>query len=280
MKESLKIYNSAPLPFNGQKRFFIKKFREVLASHISNEGEGWTVIDVFGGSGLLAHNAKRLLPKARVIYNDYENYSERLQHIDDINNLRTILFDLLIDEPRYKKIDNDIRAKIIQVIENFQGYIDIQSLASWLLFSGKQVKNLEELYKHSWYNSVRTKDFLIADDYLTGLEITSKSFVDLMPQFNAEKVLLLLDPPYLHTGQGSYKQGKYFGMVEFLKLINLTKPPYIFFSSTKSELLQFMDYLQEYNPKLWQKIGNFKKISVNSNLNYSIKYEDNMIFKF
>ncbi len=280
MKESLKIYNSAPLPFNGQKRFFIKKFREVLASYITDEGIGWTVVDVFGGSGLLAHNAKRLLPKARVIYNDYENYSERLQHINDINNLRTILFNLLIDETRYKKIDNEVRAKITQAINDFQGYIDIQSLASWLLFSGKQANNLEKLYKCTWYNSVRTKDFDLADDYLTGLEITSQSFVDLMPQFNTEKTLFLLDPPYLHTGQGAYQQGKYFGMVEFLKLINLTKPPYIFFSSTKSELLQFMDYLQQYEHNLWQKIGNFEKFSLKSHLNKNINYQDNMIFKF
>lgn len=62
-----KTYASAPLPFVGQKRNFINHFKKVLNEHIDSDGEGWTIVDVFGGSGLLAHNAKRLLPKARVI---------------------------------------------------------------------------------------------------------------------------------------------------------------------------------------------------------------------
>ena len=32
------------------------------------------VIDLFGGSGLLAHTIKRERPELKVIYNDYDNY--------------------------------------------------------------------------------------------------------------------------------------------------------------------------------------------------------------
>ena len=71
------MFKQAPLPFIGQKRMFLKHFSQILNDH-----------DVFGGSGLLSHTAKQLKPQARVIYNDFDNYSERLQHIPDINQLR------------------------------------------------------------------------------------------------------------------------------------------------------------------------------------------------
>lgn len=57
-----KIYNKAPLPFVGQKRMFLKAFRTVL-DNIPNDGKGWTIVDVFGGSGLLAHTAKHINQK-------------------------------------------------------------------------------------------------------------------------------------------------------------------------------------------------------------------------
>ena len=62
-------YFKASIPFIGQKRFFIRAFSAVLEENILDEGEGWTIVDIFGGSGLLSHTAKRLKPKARVIYN-------------------------------------------------------------------------------------------------------------------------------------------------------------------------------------------------------------------
>lgn len=90
-KNSIK-FKQAPLPFVGQKRMFLKHFEEVLNGNIKNDGEGWTIIDTFGGSGLLSHVAKQLKPKARVIYNDFDGYAERLAHIDDINALRAQLY--------------------------------------------------------------------------------------------------------------------------------------------------------------------------------------------
>ena len=86
------MFKQAPLPFVGQKRMFLKHFEEVLNANITNDGEGWTIIDTFGGSGLLSHVAKQLKPKARVIYNDFDGYAERLTHIDDINALRAQLY--------------------------------------------------------------------------------------------------------------------------------------------------------------------------------------------
>lgn len=46
------MFKQAPLPFVGQKRMFLKHFEEVLNANITNDGDGWTIIDTFGGSGL------------------------------------------------------------------------------------------------------------------------------------------------------------------------------------------------------------------------------------
>lgn len=275
-----KPHSSAPLPFVGQKRNFIKQFRQLLNENITNDGEGWTIIDVFGGSGLLAHNAKRLKPSATVIYNDYDGYSQRLTHIEDTNNLRKLLFEIVKDTPRQKPLTKVQTEQVVSTIDSFNGFIDIHAVATWLLFSGKQITSLNELKKHKMYNTVRLSDYPNTANYLDGLEIVKLSYRDLMPVYQEDKVLFLLDPPYLYTGQGAYKQDKYFAMVDFLHLIALTKPPYIFFSSTKSELLEYLDYLKHYKSEDWKRIGGYKKIAINSHMNYNAKYEDNMIYKF
>ncbi|SSY81034.1 Uncharacterised protein [Alysiella crassa] len=88
-------FNQSPLPFTGQKRNFLKHFKHILETQIPNQGEGWTILDAFGGSGLLSHTAKQTLPKARVIYNDFDGYAERLAHIDDTNHLRRLVVAVL-----------------------------------------------------------------------------------------------------------------------------------------------------------------------------------------
>ena len=89
-------------------------------------------------------------------------------------------------------------------------------------------------------------------------------------------MLLLLDPPYLCTRQESYKQATYFDLIDFLRLINLTKPPYIFFSSTKSEFIRYLDYMQTDN---WQVFYGYERIAVKASASKDGVYEDNMIYK-
>ncbi len=108
------------------------------------------------------------------------------------------------------------------------------------------MNSLDELFKQRFYNCIRKSDYELADGYLDGLEVINESFHQLLLRFrDKEKVLLVLDPPYLCTRQESYKQANYFDLIDFLRLIHLTKPPFIFFSSTKSEFIRFLDYIQE-----------------------------------
>lgn len=68
-------YTQAPLPFQGQKRRFLKDFKEALKNYSPTA----TYVDLFGGSGLLSHTVKQVYPDAVVVYNDFDGYKNRLK---------------------------------------------------------------------------------------------------------------------------------------------------------------------------------------------------------
>ncbi|STZ03494.1 hypothetical protein [Moraxella equi] len=79
---------------------------------------------------------------------------------------------------------------------------------------------------------------------------------------------------------GAYAKHGYFGMTKFLRLMQFVRPPFIFFSSTESELMDYMAYVEQYEPPTWQRVGGFKRIVVNARINAQIGYEDNILVKF
>ena len=88
--------------------------------------------------------------KARVIYNDFDGYAERLQNINDTNQLRTIIADLLAHYPRNQKLPETLKKTIQATLQTFGGYIDLDCMASWLLFRGRQTTDLNDLiYNHT-----------------------------------------------------------------------------------------------------------------------------------
>lgn len=109
----IKNYVQSPLPFQGQKRTFLKLFREGL-----KEFDKSTIfVDLFGGSGLLSHSIKQVRPDARVIYNDYDNFSERLRNVDKTNALLSDIREILGDNERKALIKEPVRGKIIERIK-------------------------------------------------------------------------------------------------------------------------------------------------------------------
>ncbi|OOF59281.1 hypothetical protein [Rodentibacter myodis] len=277
-----KIFKQAPLPFVGQKRMFLKHFEQVLNENILGDGEDWTIIDTFGGSGLLSHTAKHIKPKVRVIYNDFDGYAERLAHIDDTDALRTQLYAAIGNAmPKNKRMQKELKAELIKIIQNFEGYKDLNCLASWLLFSGQQVATLDDLFQYDFWHCIRQSDYPSAEGYLDGVEIIRESFHTLLPKFTDNpKALFVLDPPYLCTKQESYKQATYFDLIDFLRLIHLTRPPYIFFSSTKSEFIRFIDAMIEDKWQNWQEFESYERITLQTSASYIGKYEDNLVYKF
>ena len=275
----MKTYHKAPLPFIGQKRNFLKHFIPVLQQNIPYDGAGWTIVDVFGGSGLLAHTAKRTLPQARVIYNDFDGYAKRLRYIADTEKLRQKC-QTMVSEHKNQRLTPSTQSRLIAEIEAFNGFVDVQTLESFL-FSGKQAKDWADLKSKTWWNGVAQSPYAEADDYLDGLGIHQQCFTELLSEFAGQpNALLLLDPPYASTAQGTYANEQYFGMVQFLKLADKIKPPFVFFSSTKSELPAYVDYVCSTKTGNWQAWKDCQKVVVNARLNYQTAYEDNMLWTF
>ncbi|SUB33630.1 Uncharacterised protein [[Pasteurella] mairii] len=163
---------------------FLKHFSQVLSDNIPNDGEGWTIVDAFGGSGLLSHTAKHL----------------------------------------------------------------------------KSVKTLDELFKEDFWNCIRQTDYPSAEGYLEGIDVVCESFFTLLPKYkNDPKALFVLDPPYLCMQQANYNQENYFDLIDFLRLIKLTRPPFMFFSSTKSEFVRFVDTMIGDKWNNWRVFENYKR---------------------
>ena len=130
-----KQYLSAPLPFQGQKRMFAKEYIKILQQF----PDGTTFVDLFGGSGLLSHIAKCQKPHSKVVYNDFDGYRLRLEHIPQTNNLLARLRGV-VSVPRHKAILGKERELVLSLVrehEHLYGYVDYITLSSSLMFSMK-----------------------------------------------------------------------------------------------------------------------------------------------
>ena len=241
----MKKYNKSPLPFQGQKRNYLKIFNRELQK-LCGDGTGWTIVDVFGGSGLLSHNAKYTCPNARVIYNDYDNYTERLSKINRTEQLRQDLWKLIGDKGKDTTLTKETKSQAIELLKNSE-YIDYITLSSYLIFAGNYVHSIDELETRQFYNRL-SKSPINADGYLEGVETIHKCFTELMNDEFDGKVLYLLDPPYINTNQGYHRdKGHYFGLLSQLTLFELMKPPFFYFTSNKSEVMDFAETKNKYS---------------------------------
>ena len=111
----MKNFVSAPLPFQGQKRRFIKQLEEMA----KEQKENAVFVDLFGGSGLVSHTIKRARPGCRVVYNDYDHYSERLANIERTNEMLRALRPIVADTPRKLRIDEPVRSQVIAEVKRW-----------------------------------------------------------------------------------------------------------------------------------------------------------------
>ena len=269
-----KSYTSAPLPFMGQKRKFIKAFKRVLASYPDDV----IIVDLFGGSGLLSHVAKREKPFAKVIYNDYDGFHRRLEAIPHTNALLARIRAITDALPRGKVIPQPYRNQIIELIatEEQTGFVDYITLSSSLLFSMKYANNLAELSKETFYNTVRKADFS-ADGYLDGLTVVCKDYKQLFNEYrDTHGVLFLVDPPYLSTEFGTYTMSWRLG--DYLDVLTILQGhDVIYFTSNKSQILELGEWIGrcriDHNP-----FEHAQRVEVNTTLNYTSKYTDIMLY--
>lgn len=271
-----RIYKCAPLPFMGQKRYFVRAFSEMLGKV---EGKVDTVVDLFGGSGLLSHTAKKVLPGCRVVYNDYDGYTDRLAHVEQTNEILMLIKDRLNGLEANARLSEAQRADVLAIVERFAatGYVDIMTIGRSVLFSGKWVKTLEELRRHTMYNRVKPGGY-DCTGYLDGLEVVHQDYRELFARHKDNpRALFVLDPPYLTTECGQYEN--YWRLTDYLDVLKLTKgTKYIYFTSDKSQITELCDWLVCEFGEDAPLYGANAQVRTN-HLNYQTKFNDMMITK-
>ena len=270
-------YNQAPLPFQGQKRKFVKLFAE----KIETLPDDTIFVDLFGGSGLLSRAAKDTKPMCQVIYNDYDDYHLRIANIANTNKLIAEIRSIAGSMPRFQRLSSDIKEKILTVIAKHEqdvGYVDYITISSSIMFSSKYVLSLNGLRKESFYNSVKKQDYSPASGYLEGLEICKCDYMRLFDEFkNNEKAFFICDPPYLNTDVTTYKMN--WTLRDYLRVLNcLRASQFAFFTSEKSSLVELLEWLEDkfsYNNPL--KTSN--EYRIRTTVNGTAGYEDIMLLK-
>lgn len=275
-KMKKKTYTSAPLPFMGQKRRFVKEFRKVLAEYPDDV----TIVDLFGGSGLLSHTAKAVKPNAVVIYNDFDNYRKRIEHIPHTDALLDKIRPLACTVDKLHRIPNDVRDRIRELVteeEQEVGFVDFYTISQSLMFSMKYATNLGEFLKATLYNRMVGNEYS-ADGYLDGLTIVSEDYKVLFERYkDIPNVLFVIDPPYLSTDVGAYTE--YWSLSKCLDVLQLLMSrDFVYFTSNKSQLLEFCEWIGKsgIGRNLFE---GARRIELPMRLNYSSEYIDIMIYK-
>ena len=244
------IYKS-PLPFQGQKRFFIKEFKNVLEKIQGVK----IVVDLFGGSGLLSRIAKDTLTGAKVVYNDFDNYRQRLENIKTTNKILKDIGLILKDYKKKERVRPEDKNKILDVFlkyEKNKSFVDYITLSSSVLFSSQYANSLEEMKKQTMWNRL-IFEYNEAKDYLNGLEVVSCDYKALFDKYkNEDGVLFLFDPPYLTTDVKSYKNVNYWTLIDYLDILLLTKcNNFIFFTSNRGSLIDLTEWMNDnFNVKI------------------------------
>lgn len=237
-------------------------------------------VDLFGGSGLLSHITKCVRPDATVVYNDFDNYRQRLANIPVTNVLLSDLRRIAEGEPRNKRITGEVRDKMFARIEREEkehGYVDYITISASLLFAMKYVTSLEGMKKETIYNRIRQTDYPEAKDYLEGLTITSEDYKEVFKRYkDVPGVVFLVDPPYLSTEVGTYKM--YWRLADYLDVLTVLKGhPFVYFTSNKSSILELCDWIDR-NPFIGSPFKNCRKVEFNAHMNYNSKYTDMMLY--
>ncbi len=234
---------AAPLPFAGQKRRWIKPLSELLQTTSTPS----VVVDLFGGSGLLSRLSKDLFPSAQVVYNDYDNFSARLHHIQETELLRQAICKILSPLPRDTRVPEDLKARVLEAIKGHEAqyhYVDWLTLSGWLLFTNNFAHSFEDLAHRDFYahpSRTALSDADASERYLEGLHIVSMDWRELLSQYrDTPNVLYIIDPPYFATDCCGYK-GSHWSNDDYLDLLtSIPSSRYLYFSSSKVDFVPFL----------------------------------------
>lgn len=255
-------YFKPPLTFIGNKRNMLKYFISLLHKiDFKYKGNDLTFLDCFGGSGLLSNTIKYEIPRSRVIWNDYDDYKKRIDNAKITQEIQREIHEIMKDYPALKKgikIDLECvkikeieKQKIISLLESYEAkgmFIDYHTISSRLVFNGKVIHDLESLKKATFYKTWLGSNMEVkTDGYLENVERVQMDFREMIEKYRVDSnCILILDPPYLQTYTECYDKSVY-RLKDFLELVRMVKKPYVLFSSEKSEILQFLEFYDNYS---------------------------------
>lgn len=275
MKKKTKKFNAAPLPFMGQKRNFLKDFCKALENYPDNA----VYVDLFGGSGLLSHTVKQIYPDAQVIYNDYDNFSERLSNVDKTNALLADFRQILGNYPKDKRIDEPYKSQLLDRLkkESEAGFVDWITVSSSILFAMKYFLSFEEFTKGTLYNTMKLNPYE-TDGYLDGVEIVRNDYKFIFEKYKDHpNVVFLVDPPYLSTDVKAYKN--YWRLADYLDVLKVLKDTrYFYFTSNKSSIIELCEWIQTNTGGVNPFEGS-TTVSMKANVTFQSSYTDIMLFK-
>ena len=258
---------------------FAKEFIKVLGQY----PDGTVFVDLFGGSGLLSHIAKCQKPNSTVVYNDFDGYCQRLEHIPQTNALLAELRQIVTATgiPRNKPIMGETKEKVLAAIRKYErqyGYVDFITLSASILFSMKYRLSIEDMAKETLYNNVRLADYQSPEGYLDGLTIVSADYREVFKQYkDVPGVVFLIDPPYLSTEVGTYAM--YWKLADYLDVLTiLAGNSFVYFTSNKSSIIELCDWIGR-NQTIGNPFTGCKRVEFNARVNHSATYTDIMLYK-
>ena len=214
-----------PLPFVGHKG----KWGNILEQIALRLPKGCIVLDVFGGSGICSHYFKQARPDLTVIWNDFDDYRQRLDHAHETERLRLDLAEKLGTAGSkgsairpLSPAEQDILFTTFDMYQKEYGFVDYDTLSRWLfLYSHKTNKLIHakpgsmKLYNRLPVVPVRVD---ACRNWLSGVERVRFQFHGMESCFDLgdaslklcnhvadQDVFLIFDPPYLSTTCNDYR---------------------------------------------------------------------------
>lgn len=194
-----------PLPFAGHKGCWNDELTQLFETLPS----GATVVDVFGGSGVCSHIAKKCRPDLRVVYNDFDNYAARLSHVSETEQLRLRLLDILGKKSKgaYTKLTEEQNARVNDELhlhrEKF-GFLDDISVTRWLYLFPMNRDRCEKNQMMLNRVTVTPCDVQKCEHWFDGIERVrfDVTKTDLLSEFPG--AVFIFDPPFMATNCDDY----------------------------------------------------------------------------
>ena len=240
-----------PLPFQGNKSQYRKIILDILETYIpiAMKEKEFYIVDVFGGSGFCAYLARQVfhdMPNVHVVYNDYDNYVDRLMKVDQTNRILQKCL-AIIRTPHMKKMSDNEKEACLEVISQ-ESNPDFITLSNYFLFSPHCYDNWDGFKKESFYNKLPKCNIDVdVDAYLEGIDVIHAEYEEVIDYFIEKPTLFILDPPYLYSDKSAYNTN-YWRLDKYMLLLRMIMDMnhIILFSEQNSELSFIIESLDRY----------------------------------